>query len=332
MTRSYDKHVLVTGAAGFIGCNFLGYFANKYSNYHFTCIDKLNYASASSQEAFQKILQKPNVDFLKLDLAESYHQLYQLIALNYEANQITDIVNFAAESSVDRSFEDPLYFTRNNILSTQNLLECYRLLKNLHPEAHINFLHISTDEVYGDSGYNVDEQGKLSPTNPYAASKAAIDLIIQSYEYSYKLPIMVIRPNNIYGPNQFPEKIVPVAIEHLKSNSKIPIHGDGSNKRRYLHVRDFLNALELIWSFSETADAGDIFNVGSDEEVSNIHLVSLLCQLYHKDSTFDLQEKIQFTQDRNYNDLSYSTSADKIRSLGWKPKVKLQDGLKDLLG
>ena len=330
MTRFYDKYVLVTGGAGFIGSNFLEYFVRKYPNYHFTCIDKLNYASQCSTASLSVLKGYPNFTFIKLDLSESFSELRQLLVEDFPINQITDIVNFAAESSVDKSFSDPLYFTRNNILVTQNLLECMRLLKQQNLQILVRLLHISTDEVYGDSDILNDEQGRLLPTNPYAATKASIDLIIHSYQCSYDLLVTIIRPNNIYGPHQYPDKIVPVTIERLTKGIKIPIHGIGSNKRRYLHVQDFLDALELIWQNDESIN--EIYNVGSDEEISNLSLVKLICHLYDRKLTKEqINDKVQFIPDRNYNDMKYSTTCGKIKLLGWKPRIKLVDGLSSLL-
>ncbi|KAK6202680.1 putative dtdp-glucose 4,6-dehydratase [Scheffersomyces amazonensis] len=327
MTKAYDRYVLVTGGAGFIGSNFLNYFVAAYPNYYFICIDKLNYSSNSSTKNIRSIISKTNFKFIKLDLAESFDELYQLIVTNNEQYPITDIVNFAAESSVDKSFESPLYFTRNNILSTQNLLECYRLLKESNSNIKINFLHISTDEVYGDSNIDAVEYGTLRPTNPYSASKAAIDLIISSYQYSYKLPICIIRPNNIYGPYQYPDKLVSLTLNCLKNNKNIPLHGNGSNKRCYLHVRDFLEGLELIWT---KGDMDGTYNIGSEFEIDNYSAVKLICEAFIG-SNKGLGERISFVPDRNYNDLRYSINCDKMKSLGWEPKIEFRAGIENLI-
>ncbi|KAK6464768.1 putative dtdp-glucose 4,6-dehydratase [Scheffersomyces coipomensis] len=327
MTKVYTKCILVTGGAGFIGSNFLNHFVKNYPNYYFICIDKLSYSSDNSTKNIIDITDAENFKFIKLDLAESYLDLFQLLVTDYEIYQITDIINFAAESCVDKSFESPLYFTKNNILSTQNLLECYRLLKKSRPEVNINFLHISTDEVYGDSDIDVNEQGILNPTNPYSASKAAVDLIINSYRYSYKLPICIIRPNNIYGPYQYPEKIISRTLHCLKHGKKIPIHGSGSNKRRYLHVKDFLNGLQLIW---ENGNLDDSYNIGNDFEISNYAVIKLIGELFFGNKS-EIDDKVVFVNDREYNDLQYSINDDKIKQLGWKPEIDFRSGIKDLI-
>ncbi|EGW34835.1 dtdp-glucose 4,6-dehydratase [Spathaspora passalidarum NRRL Y-27907] len=324
MTIHFDKRVLITGGAGFIGSNFLSYFVRKYPNYHFTCIDKLNYAS--NFENIADLLQLNNFKFIKLDLSESFETLYSMLVTNFHQMEITDFINFAAESCVDRSLISPLYFTKNNILATQNVLECYRELRNKYSHQYkFNFIHISTDEVYGDINQNTDEQGTLCPTNPYAATKAAIDLIIQSYQYSYNLPITILRPNNVYGPNQYPEKIIPLTIKCLQEQSPIPIHGDGTNKRCYLYISDFLHAIDLIWHSG--ISTSEIYNIGGDCEIDNNSLVKLICQKVFKTNSVDHTQYIQYVKDRGYNDKEYSINNDKIRQLGWKPVVVLPEGL-----
>ncbi|RCK60909.1 Uncharacterized protein PB2B2.11 [Candida viswanathii] len=266
MTIAYDKRVLVAGGAGFIGCNFLTYAVPKFPHIHFTCIDKLNYAS--NQAIIKRLEAFPNFRFTQLDLSENLEQLLDL------TRDITDIINFAAESCVDRSFLDPVYFTRNNILATQNLLECHRLNRNVK-----YFLHISTDEVYGDQRDNVNEDDHfMNPTNPYSASKAAIDLIIQAYQHSYKLPITILRPNNVYGPLQYPEKIIPLTIKCLHENKPIPIHGNGTHKRRYLYVLDLVSAIEIVWRNQEVT-TNQIYNVGGTDVLDNISLVRLIMKV-----------------------------------------------------
>lgn len=308
MTVTYTKKVLVTGGAGFIGCNFLSYIVPKYPQVHFTCIDKLNYASNS--HIIKQLELLPNFCFIQLDLSESLEKLLDI------TRDTTDIINFAAESCVDRSFLEPLYFTKNNIFATQNLLECHRLNRNIN-----YFLHISTDEVYGELVSNVVEDDHLmNPTNPYSASKAAIDLIIQSYQYSYKLPITILRPNNVYGPLQYPEKIIPLTIKCLHEKTPIPIHGNGTNKRRYLYVLDLVLAIEIIWK-SQQITTNQIYNVGGTDELDNNSLVNLIMNV------FQTPGEIQYVKDRKYNDSSYSIDTTKLAALGWEPKISITQGL-----
>lgn len=309
---SFEKHVLVTGGSGFIGSNLLECFTGKYPNYFFICIDKLNYASIDMRR-----LQKLNFKLIELDIVD-YKKLTEVL----DEYPISDIINLAAESCVDRSFKDPLYFTTNNILSTQNLLEYIRLHQN------IRFVHISTDEVYGEQtleDQRVKETDILNPSNPYSATKAAIDLIIKSYEQSYGLKSSIIRSNNVYGPNQYPEKIIPMTIHSLKTNKKITVHGDGHHKRSYLYVTDLISAIDLIWH----TNSYGIYNVGSPYEITNIDLVKLIVRLFKKDS--NSSEYIVHVKDRNYNDIRYLIDYSKMLELGWCPKVDLETGLNRLV-
>ncbi|KAI5949669.1 GAL102 [Candida margitis] len=310
---SYTKRVLVAGGAGFIGGNFLLRFVRQYPDYYFICVDVLNYAS--NYETLRPLERFENYKFIKMDLSEDTEQLLQLTG-NYG---ITDIINFAAESSVDRSFLSPTFFTKNNILATQNLLECHRT----SPEQIQTFIHISTDEVYGDEVVRASEKSPLNPTNPYSATKAAVDLIINAYTKSYKLPITVLRPNNIYGPGQYPEKLIPLTIECGETNRPVPIHGNGKNERRYLYISDFLDAVDITWHRSDCA--GETYNVGGDVEhegsIANNELVSLI------NDVFGCSVDIEYVKDRNYNDLDYSMDTEKLRKLGWRQKVTLHEGL-----
>ena len=355
----YDEYFLVTGGAGFIGSHFLEYFVIRYPNYHFTCIDKLNYATNQNTSLLSKIMEYPNFHFIKMALSADYPVLYNFLVTEYRKNRITNIIHFAAESCVDRSFSNPLYFTANNILGTQNLLECTRLLITKFPEVkdRFRFIHISTDEVYGEQneGERVDESSKLNPTNPYAATKAACDLILKSYYYSYKIPIASIRSNNVYGPRQYPEKIIPMTLSKLecyvrqyprsdKMAHKIRIHGDGSNKRAYLHIQDFIQGIELIWmkfreeqsaSYPEKQIINQTFNIGSEDEIDNLSLVKFICDTYLNKklslSNLDYSNYIEFVKDRNYNDSRYSINYNKIKKFGWNPTIDLKSGIVGLI-
>ncbi|WEJ92839.1 dTDP-glucose 4,6-dehydratase [Yamadazyma tenuis] len=281
---TYDKTVLVTGGAGFIGSNLLRSLIHKYPSYFFLCIDKLNYASVDL-----KTITATNFKFVKLDLTNLPD-----VKSSLDVHKVTDILNLAAESCVDRSFESPLYFTTNNILSTQNILEYVRV------NPHIRLVHVSTDEVYGEQldTKKVDETGKLNPTNPYSATKASIDLIIRAYEYSFGLKSTIVRPNNVYGPGQYPEKIIPMALHNLKLGNPILLHGDGHHKRSYLYISDFIEALDLIWH----SNLYGIYNVGSPHEISNLELIRLILQLSQRKEPIDTY--VKFVKDRNYNDSS----------------------------
>ena len=304
---NYTKRVLVSGGSGFIGFNFLSREVRKHPEYYFICVDVLNYAS--NYKLLKYLERFENYKFVKLDLSEDVEPLLQL-AKQY---QVTDIINFAAESCVDRSFDSPVFFTKNNILTTQNLLECHRLLQ-IH-----TFIHISTDEVYGDEIKEATENSPLNPTNPYSATKAAIDMIINAYVKSYKLPVTILRPNNIYGPGQYPEKLIPLVIECGKKSRSVPIHGDGTNERRYLYISDFLDAMDILWRKNECVG---IYNVGGGEVIDNNSLVSVI------NKVFGYSTEIEYVKDRNYNDIDYSIDTSKLRKLGWRQKVTLHEGLK----
>lgn len=344
-------NVLVAGGAGFIGSHTLDYLVQKYPDCKFTCIDKLSYATNYLENNLHIVSACDNFRFIKLDLLEEYQRLNELI--NLSANTFTTVINFAAESCVDKSFDDPLYFTKNNVLATQNLLECCRTLLRNKPNLRrkFKFIHISTDEVYGEQGEgeNIDESGPLHPTNPYAASKAACDLIIEAYKHSYKIPITLIRSNNVYGPRQYPEKLIPVCLKALEKASptglaekeRIPIHGDGRHTRRYLHVLDFAKAVDHIWNWLGVAPVsssdflGDTFNVGTDDEVDNLSMVKLICTIFMRKKfgveSVDASSFIRHTKDRNYNDSRYSIDFTKIKKVGWQQQISLVQGIEELV-
>lgn len=288
-----------------MGSNCLKQWLVKYPQYHFICVDKMNYASSP-------LPRFANLTVIQFDLSADYSHVEQLLS----GLSITDIINFAAESSVDRSFVDPVYFTRNNILCAQNVLEFYRLNRGIS-----RFVHVSTDEVYGDQQFDANEDSKLLPTNPYSATKASIDLIIGAYIQSYGLKISIVRPNNLYGPGQYPEKIIPMSFHCLRSGLKIPLHGDGSTLRCYLHVIDFARALDCVW---HNTDVG-VYNVGTDVETSTLDVAKMVIATVLK--TADYSQHVEFVPDRMYNDKRYSCDLTSIRLLGWAPTIDLHEGI-----
>lgn len=313
MDLFHDKRVLVTGGAGFIGTCLLQHFLSKYPHIYFVCVDKLNYASKVEEiKRFSKSFK--NFRFCHLDLSQDLQEVINLVR-DYG---ITDIINLAAESSVDRSFLDPVLFTKNNVIATQNLLECLRLLL-----LQINyFLHMSTDEVYGETQVATEESA-LNPTNPYSASKALADLLIQAYKQSFQLPITIIRPNNVFGPNQFPEKLIPLVMQCGQTGKKVPIHGTGKNKRLFLYISDLLDAIEMLFFEHRVKSVGEIYNVGHSEAslIENREVVHQINEI------FGFSVDIEYVRDRKYNDKFYSMNTSKIYSLGWTPKVSLRRGL-----
>ena len=243
-------------------------------------------------------------------------------------HNITHVIHFAAQSHVQNSFEDSLTFTKDNILGTHVLLECCRKYGKI-----VKFIHVSTDEVYGESMNKVDEQCKtehsvLCPTNPYAATKAGAELIAQSYNHSYKMPIVITRGNNVYGPHQYPEKLIPRFIHLLKNGKKLTIQGKGTSVRAFLHANDTATAFEAIL---EKGEIGEIYNIGCDEgmEYSVMDVAKMLIKLIKNTDNFE--EWIEYVEDRPFNDQRYYISNQKLKDLGWTIKTDFTDGIKRLI-
>ena len=267
--------------------------------------------------------------------SKSYHfiegnlQSFDLLKYIFENYEISHIIHFAAQSHVDDSFTDSLKYTNDNITGTHNLLEVNRRFnKNL-----VRFIHVSTDEVYGESMISVDEKKKtehsiLCPTNPYAATKAGAELIAQSYQHSFQMPIIITRGNNVYGPNQYPEKVIPKFIHQLQSNKKITIQGDGSCVRGFLHSQDTARAFELILLKGEI---GEIYNIGCDEgmEYSILDIAKKIIKIIKH--TDDIDQFIEYVQDRPFNDARYYINNAKLKKLGWHISIELNTGLKELI-
>ena len=252
----------------------------------------------------------------------------RLIRQILEKYNITHIIHFAAQSHVQNSFEDSIKFTNDNILGTHNLLECCRKYNKI-----IKFVHVSTDEVYGESMNTIEEKHKtehsiLCPTNPYAATKAGAELIAQSYNHSYKMPIIITRGNNVYGINQYPEKLIPKFIQLLNEDKKVTIQGKGTTVRAFLHAYDTAKAFEVIL---EKGEIGEIYNIGCDEgmEYSVMDIAKMLIKMVKK--TEDYDEWIEYIEDRPYNDERYYISNQKVKDLGWNIEVNLEVGLQDLI-
>jgi dTDP-glucose 4,6-dehydratase len=245
-----------------------------------------------------------------------------------EKYKITHVIHFAAQSHVQNSFEDSIKFTHDNIFGTHNLLECCRKYGKI-----VKFIHCSTDEVYGESLLDENETHKsefsiLSPTNPYAGTKAGAELIAQTYYHSFKMPIIITRGNNVYGANQYPEKLIPRFIKLLKENKKVTIQGDGSTVRAFLHVSDTVRAFDLILS---NGKIGEIYNIGCDKgmEYSVNDVAKLLIGLIKRTDSYD--EWIEYIEDRPFNDARYYISNQKLKDLGWSIQVDFQEGIKELV-
>ena len=315
-------NLLVTGGCGFIGSNFINYYFPKEKVNTLVNIDAMYYC-ANLENVDEKIRLSDNYVFIHGNLREQ-----ALINETLNKYKITHVIHFAAQSHVQNSFSDSIKFTYDNILGTHTLLESARNYGKIE-----KFIHVSTDEVYGESMNHVDEQHKteqsiLCPTNPYAATKAGAELIAQSYEHSYKMPIIITRGNNVYGPNQYPEKIIPLVIKLLKENKQVTIQGDGSSVRAFLHAYDTSKAFECIL---EKGITGEIYNIGCNEgmEYSVMEIAQILVKkMKPKD---DLKDWIEFVEDRPYNDKRYYISNQKLKDLGWNIEVKFEDGLSDLI-
>ena len=316
------KNLLVTGGCGFIGSNYINYIFKKYSDYNIINIDAMYYC-ASEKNIHDEIINSERYILIKGNLC-SYDLVYHIIT-HYK---IDYIIHFAAQSHVQNSFEDALQYTKDNIVGTHNLLEAVRKYGNIK-----KFIHVSTDEVYGESMISQNEVKKteesiLCPTNPYAATKASAELIAQSYYYSFNLPIIITRGNNVYGPNQYPEKIIPKFIQLLNQNKKVTIQGDGSNVRAFIHVADVVKAFDIVL---ERGTIGEIYNIGSDdrEEYTVKYVAEMLIKKIKKTDKYD--EHIEYINDRPFNDKRYYISNEKIKNLGWDIIEKFEEGIDQLI-
>lgn len=299
--------VLVTGGAGFIGSNFLKYMVSKYPDYHFINLDSLTYCG--NLENLKDIEDKENYSFVKGDIRDS-----KLVS-----NIISDcdyIINFAAESHVDRSIEDPEIFIKSNVLGTQVLLDMAKK-HNIK-----KYLQISTDEVYGSlpkEGY-FTETTPLQPNSPYSASKAGADLMVRAYHNTFDLPVNITRCSNNYGPYQFPEKLIPLMISNALEDKPLPVYGDGLNIRDWLHVYDHCTAIDLVLHKGKT---GEIYNIGGNNEKTNIDIVKLILKELNKSESL-----IKFVKDRLGHDRRYAIDSTKIqKELNWKPKYTFEKGI-----
>ena len=314
-------NILVTGGCGFIGSNFINYIFNK-NIYKIINIDNLYYC-ANVNNIDKNIQCSRYYTFIRGNICSK--DLVQHVLINYK---VDIIIHFAAQSHVDNSFENSIQYTNDNIVGTHNLLECSRIYNKLK-----KFIHISTDEVYGESMNDINELAKteqsiLCPTNPYAATKASAELIAQSYYHSFNMPIIITRGNNVYGPNQYPEKLIPKFINLLKNNQKVTIQGDGSNVRSFLHSNDAVTAFEIIINKGKI---GEIYNIGCDEnmEYSILDVTKLLVKYIKNED--NINDYIEYIPDRPFNDKRYYISNSKIKNLGWDIYTSFEKGLQDLL-
>jgi dTDP-glucose 4,6-dehydratase len=316
------KNLLITGGCGFIGSNYINYIFNKYNDFNIINIDAMYYC-ASENNINKDVINSDRYKLIKGNLC-SYDLVYHIV----NDYKIDYIIHFAAQSHVQNSFEDALQYTKDNIVGTHNLLEVVRKYGKI-----IKFIHVSTDEVYGESMIEKNENKKteesiLCPTNPYAATKASAELIAQSYYYSFNIPIIITRGNNVYGLNQYPEKIIPKFIKLLKENNKVTIQGDGSNVRAFIHVDDVVKAFDIIL---DKGIIGEIYNIGSDdnEEYTVKNVAEILIKKIKNNENYE--EYIEYITDRPFNDKRYYISNEKIKNLGWNINENFDEGIDRLI-
>lgn len=317
-----NKHILITGGAGFIGCHVVQLFVKKYPDYQIVNLDALTYAG--NLENLKEVENSPNYVFEKVDIQDA-GKLEQI----FKKHQITDVIHLAAESHVDRSISDPLAFVKTNVFGTVNLLNIAKEHWKSEFKEHL-FYHVSTDEVYGslhDGGF-FTETTAYDPQSPYSASKAASDHFVRAYANTYGMRTVVSNCSNNYGPNHFPEKLIPLCINNIKNGKPLPVYGKGENVRDWLFVKDHARAIDTVF---HSGKAGETYNIGGFNEWKNIDIVRLLCQkmdekLGRKPGTSE--KLITFVKDRAGHDLRYAIDATKIKQeLGWEPSLQFEEGI-----
>ncbi|MDO7788555.1 dTDP-glucose 4,6-dehydratase [Desulforamulus aquiferis] len=311
-------NLLVTGGYGFIGSNFIRYILNNHAHIRVINLDKITYAG--NLENLKEFEANPNYTFIKDDICEVEHVRWIF------STGIDAVVNFAAESHVDRSIRDPNIFVKTNLEGTQVLLEAARSNWNSSTDTEIGvkFIQVSTDEVYGSLGSTgfFTEASPLAPSSPYSASKAGADLMARAYYQTYRFPVAITRCSNNYGPYQFPEKLIPLMIINALSDKPLPVYGDGLSIRDWLHVADHCQA---IYEVLTKGKAGETYNIGGNCEKTNLEVIKGILDLLNKPESL-----ITFVNDRQGHDRRYAIDASKISSqLGWKPQHSFEQGLRD---
>jgi dTDP-glucose 4,6-dehydratase len=307
--------VLITGGAGFIGSNFILYISEKYPDYKIINLDALTYAG--NLDNLKTVEGNPNYTFIKGDICDPV-----LVEKIFSAHNPGFVVNFAAESHVDRSISDPQIFLKTNIMGTQVLLDaCRKFWKDGQIKAN-KYLQVSTDEVYGSLGAEgyFTETTPLSPNSPYSASKASADMFVRAYHETFGLNVNITRCSNNYGPYQFPEKLIPLMISNALEDKELPVYGDGMNIRDWLYVEDHCRAIDLVL---HNGRSGEVYNVGGHNEKANVEIVKLILKELGKSENL-----IKYVKDRPGHDRRYAIEAGKIKSeLGWEPTVMFDEGI-----
>lgn len=300
------KNILITGGAGFIGSHVARLLAVEYPSYHIVVLDKLDYCASMCNVPI-------GVEFVRGDV-----QSFDLVCHVLKRHAIDHVMHFAAQTHVDNSFGNSLAFTLNNTYGTHVLLEACREAGTIK-----RFVNVSTDEVYGDTSHGAEdglaEHSILEPTNPYSAAKSGAEMICKSYMHSYGMPIIVTRGNNVYGPGQFPEKLIPRLVVRGLRGRTLPIHGDGSARRSYLYVEDVARAFDII--LHKGVD-GEVYNIGIDSEKTALDVAKDIAARLSLPS-----DRIEFVRDRAFNDTRYYIGSQKLHALGWTPRVGWEEGL-----
>jgi len=321
------RTILVTGGAGFIGSNFVKYMIEKHPDYRIINVDALTYAG--NLENLKEISNNPNYIFIKADIRD--RKKIEGIFMQYK---IDNVINFAAESHVDRSIEEPDVFLTTNVVGTQILLDVSKKYWKINPDDKycriykngVKFIQISTDEVYGTLGENgmFVETMPLRPNSPYSASKASADMIVRAYHETYGMPVNITRCSNNYGPYQFPEKLIPLMINNCLKNRELPVYGDGMQIRDWLHVYDHCSAIDTV--LHKGVD-GEVYNIGGNNEKTNIEIVRLIIKALGKSENL-----IKYVKDRPGHDRRYAIDNTKITTqLGWSPSYTFEQGIQETI-
>ncbi len=320
------RNIIITGGAGFIGSHVVRLFVNNYPHYNIINVDKLTYAGNLAN--LKDIEDRPNYKFKRLDICD-FEAIYQL----FQDENIDGVIHLAAESHVDRSIKDPFTFAKTNVMGTLSLLQAAKLYWESRPEGYEGklFYHISTDEVYGALGLDdtlFTEETKYDPHSPYSASKASSDHFVRAYHDTYGMPTIVTNCSNNYGPYQFPEKLIPLFINNIRTRKPLPVYGNGENIRDWLYVEDHARAIEAIFHRGKIADT---YNIGGCNEWRNIDLIKVIIATVDRllgnpeGHSIDL---ITYVTDRPGHDARYAIDASKLRrELGWQPSLQFEEGI-----